>query len=216
MLKVVVPSAIVPLISLLSSLLNSIDCICKVSVVSTEATSKGCTSLENSGKLSISINSSIKLEIYYHVTERQPKPLLVGFINESEKEFFEQLIQVEGIGPVKAANSLIHPINIIANAIETEDYDILEQMPGIGKRAAQKIVATLKGKVLDKISNESVILESSISENTIFKDALEVLVDLGYRVSDARTQINEVINSTENDEDISVENLLREVFKRAR
>ena len=73
-----------------------------------------------------------------------------------------------------------------------------------------------KGKVLDKISNESVILESSISENTIFKDALEVLVDLGYRVSDARTQINEVINSTENDEDISVENLLREVFKRAR
>ena len=130
----------------------------------------------------ISINSSIKLEIYYHVTERQPKPLLVGFINESEKEFFEQLIQVEGIGPVKAANSLIHPINIIANAIETEDYDILEQMPGIGKRAAQKIVATLKGKVLDKISNESVILESSISENTIFKDALEVLVDLGYRL----------------------------------
>ena len=99
---------------------------------------------------------------------------------------------------------------------KTEDYDILEQMPGIGKRAAQKIVATLKGKVLDKISNESVILESSISENTIFKDALEVLVDLGYRVSDARTQINEVINSTENDEDISVENLLREVFKRAR
>ena len=61
----------------------------------------------------ISINSSIKLEIYYHVTERQPKPLLVGFINESEKEFFEQLIQVEGIGPVKAANSLIHPINTI-------------------------------------------------------------------------------------------------------
>ena len=164
----------------------------------------------------ISINSSIKLEIYYHVTESQPKPLLVGFINESEKEFFEQLIQVEGIGPVKAANSLIHPINIIANAIETEDYDILEQMPGIGKRAAQKIVATLKGKVLDKISNESVILETSISENSVFKDALGVLVDLGYRVSDARTQINEVMNSTESDEDVNVENLLREVFKRAR
>ena len=100
----------------------------------------------------------------------------------------------------------------------SSDYEkyVNQQMPGIGKRAAQKIVATLKGKVLDKISNESVILETSISENSVFKDALGVLVDLGYRVSDARTQINEVMNSTESDEDVNVENLLREVFKRAR
>ena len=42
----------------------------------------------------ISIDSQIELEIYYHVTERQPKPLLVGFISYADKEFFEQLIQV--------------------------------------------------------------------------------------------------------------------------
>ena len=64
----------------------------------------------------VTIGSNLDLEIYYHVTERQPKPLLVGFISYSDKEFFEQLIQVEGIGPVKAANSLVFPINIIINA----------------------------------------------------------------------------------------------------
>ena len=163
----------------------------------------------------ISINSSINLEIYYHVTERQPKPLLVGFISEGDKEFFEQLIQVEGIGPVKAANSLIFPINIIAKAIESEDYPLLEQMPGIGKRAAQKIVATLKGKVIDKASDISII-PNLMPENSVINDALEVLVDLGYKVSDARNQINEVINGLENKDEVKAENLLKEVFKRSR
>ena len=163
----------------------------------------------------ISINSSINLEIYYHVTERQPKPLLVGFISEGDKEFFEQLIQVEGIGPVKAANTLIFPINIIAKAIESEDYSLLEQMPGIGKRAAQKIVATLKGKVIDKASHISTI-PNLMPENSVINDALEVLVDLGYKVSDARNQINEVINGLENKDEVKAENLLKEVFKRSR
>ena len=62
----------------------------------------------------VTIGSNLDLEIYYHVTERQPKPLLVGFISYSDKEFFEQLIQVEGIGPVKAANSLVFPITLIS------------------------------------------------------------------------------------------------------
>ena len=163
----------------------------------------------------ISINSSINLEIYYHVTERQPKPLLVGFISEGDKEFFEQLIQVEGIGQVKAANSLIFPINIIAKAIESEDYSLLEQMPGIGKRAAQKIVATLKGKVIDKASDIS-LTPNLMPENSVINDALEVLVDLGYKVSDARNQINEVINGLENKDEVKAENLLKEVFKRSR
>ena len=80
------------------------------------------------------------------------------------------------------------------------------------------IFSSISSKFEDFIDFSDFLFKYSpvFSENTIFKDALEVLVDLGYRVSDARTQINEVINSTENDEDISVENLLREVFKRAR
>jgi|TARA_B110000263_G_scaffold250141_1_gene270823 Holliday junction DNA helicase RuvA len=165
---------------------------------------------------SIIENSSINLEIYYHVTERQPKPLLVGFIDSMDKEFFEQLIQVEGIGPVKAANSLTFPINTIAHAIETEDYNLLEQMPGIGARAAQKMVASLKGKVADKVSSQSNIAVTNNISNSIYEDAIEVLVGLGYKITDARIEINEIINRSNDTENINVENLLREVFKKNR
>ena len=88
-------------------------------------------------------------------------------------------------------------------------------MPGIGKRAAQKIVATLKGKVIDKASDIS-LTPNLMPENSVINDALEVLVDLGYKVSDARNQINEVINGLENKDEVKAENLLKEVFKRSR
>ena len=86
----------------------------------------------------------INLEIYYHSTERSPKPLLVGFNNQLEKLFFEKIIQVEGVGPLKAVSALIFPVAIVSQAIEDEDITILNQMPGIGARAAQKMIATLK------------------------------------------------------------------------
>ena len=160
----------------------------------------------------VTIGSNLDLEIYYHVTERQPKPLLVGFISYSDKEFFEQLIQVEGIGPVKAANSLVFPINIIINAIETEDNSLLEQMPGIGSRAAQKIIASLNGKLT--YQNEVNLTDSAEFKpiDSIFEEALSVLISLGYKNNEARNAINEVLS--ENEKNLDVENIVREVLKK--
>ena len=160
----------------------------------------------------VTIGSNLDLEIYYHVTERQPKPLLVGFISYSDKEFFEQLIQVEGIGPVKAANSLVFPINIIINAIETEDNSLLEQMPGIGSRAAQKIIAYLNGKLT--YQNEVNLTDNAEFKPTdsIFEEALSGLISLGYKNNEARNAINEVLS--ENEKNLDVENIVREVLKK--
>ena len=104
----------------------------------------------NNGKKN---GEKINLEIYYHATERSPKPLLVGFNNHLEKLFFEKIIQVEGVGPLKAVSALIFPVAIVSQAIEDEDISVLNQMPGIGARAAQKMIATLKGKLIDIISD---------------------------------------------------------------
>ena len=160
----------------------------------------------------VTIGSNLDLEIYYHVTERQPKPLLVGFISYSDKEYFEQLIQVEGIGPVKAANSLVFPINIIINAIETEDNSLLEQMPGIGSRAAQKIIASLNGKLT--YQNEVNLTDNAEFKPTdsIFEEALSGLISLGYKNNEARNAINEVLS--ENEKNLDVENIVREVLKK--
>ena len=67
----------------------------------------------------------IALFIYYYQTERQPKPVLIGFNLEAEKEFFQYFISVEAIGPLKAVKALDIPIRDIARAIETEDVKTL-------------------------------------------------------------------------------------------
>ncbi|NOQ86775.1 MAG: Holliday junction DNA helicase RuvA, partial [Deltaproteobacteria bacterium] len=89
----------------------------------------------------------VKLHIFYHQSERQPKPVLVGFNFDIEKEFFEKFIKVEAIGPTAAVKALVLPVPEIARAIEERDVRTLEKMKGIGKRTAEKIVATLNGKV---------------------------------------------------------------------
>ena len=170
-------------------------------------------SLANDG---IREGSDVELEIYYHVTARQPTPMLVGFRHPSEKQFFEQLIQVEGIGPAKAASALVFPVSTIASAIETEDLGSLQRLPGIGSRAAQKIVATLRGKV----AATALLQDAGISEQgqtpppaaDSRSEAIEALVTLGYRPTEAQEKIDDVIRRTPDIAD-DLQELMREVFK---
>ena len=90
----------------------------------------------------------VALWIYYHVAERQPRPLLIGFHERQDREFFELLLSVADVGPSVAARSLTIPVCDYASAIERRDVRTLGTLPGIGKRKADQIVATLKGKVL--------------------------------------------------------------------
>mgnify|MGYP001295478225 FL=1 len=157
----------------------------------------------------------IELELHYHITERQPKPLLVGFRHAAERTFFEQLVQVEGIGPIKAASALVLPVSTIASAIETEDISTLQQLPGIGNRAAQKIIATLRGKVsATALLRDGLIQE--IDDNTkqinIRNEAIEALLTLGYRNNEAKNQVDEVINKSSEVIE-STEDIIKEVFK---
>ena len=169
-------------------------------------------SLANDG---IGEGSQVGLEIYYHVTERQPKPMLVGFRHPSEKRFFEQLIQVEGIGPAKAASALMFPVSTIATAIENEDLGSLQRLPGIGSRAAQKIVATLRGKV----AATALLVDAGISEqgqtpppSDARSEAIEALVTLGYRPTEAQDKVDAVLRQTPEAAD-DLQDLMREVFK---
>jgi len=89
----------------------------------------------------------IKLHISYHQTERNPKPMLIGFKSPLEKEFFELLITVEDIGPAAACRALSMDVSRIARAIENKDTKLLCTLDGIGPRKADKIIATLNGRL---------------------------------------------------------------------
>ena len=159
------------------------------------------------------LGSEIALHIFYYQTERQPKPVLIGFNLEAEKEFFQLFISVEAIGPLKAVHALSIPIREIARAIESKDSDRLEQLKGIGKRTARKIIATLEGKV-DKFA---LIRKEEISAHpppvTDFsKQVLDVLVgQLGHKTVDARRMIDAALKRNRNM--ASPEELFEEVYR---
>ena len=137
-----------------------------------------------------SIGEKISLYIFHQQTERQPKPILIGFNLEVEKEFFQHFISVEAIGAMKAVKALDISVREIARAIEAKDVQKLKQLKGIGERTARKIIATLEGK-MDKFAliRKAEKVKIPVEEDAA-KQVMDVLVgQLGYRVSDAKRMI---------------------------
>src|SRR5579872_564974 len=140
----------------------------------------------------------VELDIYYHVTERQIRPTLIGFNNGYEKRFFEKFISVEDIGPQKAARAMIMSVSTLARAIEAEDVDLLRKLPGIGDRTAKKVVATLRGKVTEEalLQDQGFKLataeEPSVggSATEMRDDAIDILLNLGYRRAEAVQKVD--------------------------
>ncbi len=141
------------------------------------------------------VGDHVSLYIYYHQTDRQPKPVLIGFDTGIEKDFFQHFISVEAIGPLKAIKALNIPIGEIADAIESEDAAKLGSLKGIGKRTAQKIIATLGGKMGRFTLIQAPVREKEISPAEQFADkVLEVLVSqLGHKTAEAKQMIADAI-----------------------
>jgi Holliday junction DNA helicase RuvA len=96
--------------------------------------------------MALSPEAPVRLYIFYHVSERQPRPVLIGFLEKRDKAFFQLFLSVAAIGPVKAVKAMIRPVGEIAAAIEDKQVSVLAKLPGIGPRTAEKIIATLHGK----------------------------------------------------------------------
>lgn len=157
------------------------------------------------------VGDDIALYIFYQQTDRQPKPILIGFNLEAEKEFFQFFISVEDIGPLKAVKALGVPVREVARAIENRDVHSLTQLKGIGTRTAHKIIATLEGKM----GKFALIRKADKQEIPVVEDFLEqvlqVLVNqLGHRTAVARRMINSALKR--NSAIRTPEALLEEVY----
>lgn len=141
------------------------------------------------------LGDEVSLFIYYQQTERQPKPVLIGFIHEIDKEFFQQFISVEDIGPMKAVKAMTAPVSEIARAIETRDIDALARLKGIGKRTAQKIVATLEGRMGKfALKRDAPPAAAKAPVEDVAEQVLDVMVrQLGHRMADAKRLVNEAL-----------------------
>jgi len=158
------------------------------------------------------VGDEISLYIFFQQTERQPKPVLIGFNLEVEKEFFQYFISVEDIGPLKAAKALTVPVREIATAIEAGEISELTKLKGIGRRTAQKIIASLEGKMgkFALIRAEDRQYEAPVED--FAKQVLDVMIkQLGHRMVDARQMIEKAIKR--NSAIKSAEELFEEVYR---
>lgn len=161
-------------------------------------------------------DDEVELEVYYHVPDRPPRPVLVGFNSDFERRFFEKMIEVEDIGPSKAARAFIFSVSTVANAIENGDIQLLQRMPGIGQRTAQKIVATLQGKVAEfaLLRDEGYTTMPPAEEEDVRDEAVEVLTALGHKKSEATAKVDEALRRSPGLKD--TQELIREVFRSER
>ena len=158
------------------------------------------------------IGEEVSLYIFYQQTERQPKPVLIGFNLEVEKEFFQYFISVEGIGPLKAAKALTVSVREIASAIEAGEINQLTKLKGIGRRTAQKIIATLEGKMGKFALIRPEDRQAQPPAEDFSKQVLDVMVkQLGHRLADARQMIDQALKR--NSAIKSAEALFEEVYR---
>jgi holliday junction DNA helicase RuvA len=156
-------------------------------------------------------DEDLAMYISFHQTERQPKPVLVGFKNELDKDFFELFISVEDIGPMAAVKALTRPIREIARFIEEKDTKALRQLKGIGERKAEKIVATLKGKVAKYALMPEVVLPGEVIDD-FRRDVEHVMItQLGHKVLEARKMIEDAMKRSP--KICSSEELFEEVYR---
>jgi len=124
----------------------------------------------------------------YH---REDLVKLFGFSNEKRRNTFLELLKVEGIGP-KAAVKIMSGISQddLEKALENSDLPRLEAVPGLGKKTAQKMLLSLKGKLVQ--TKEAQVLSSP------YNDLIEALVDMGFdrkAASDALSKAEAGINA---------------------
>ncbi|MDP8293177.1 MAG: Holliday junction branch migration protein RuvA [Candidatus Orphnella occulta] len=170
------------------------------------------------GLESASVDSEIFLfTFHYYATDHSRSfPVLIGFINEVEREFFERFITVSGVGPKAAVRAINRPISEIARAIDRGDLVFLKSLPGIGEQRAKEIIAKLQNKI-----GKFALLQDSFGDDMdsgskldIKNEALQVLIQLQYKKQQAEDMIEKAIQR--NPKISASEELLNAVYKQKR
>lgn len=131
----------------------------------------------------------VELLVYHHVTDNDQR--LFGFASQNEKDLFELLITVKGVGPKLGLTILSGlPAEEITGAIVQEDKSALSKIKGIGKKTAQRMILELKDKISEMVdatyspSGSSPGIASNVKE-----EAVSALQSLGFKKRDAEESI---------------------------
>ncbi|WP_282630130.1 Holliday junction branch migration protein RuvA [Empedobacter sedimenti] len=165
--------------------------------------------------VNISLNTYSTLEheeavtIFSHLIVREDAHILYGFATKLEREIFQKLISVNGVGPASGM-MIISTLSSkeIATAIASEDAKLLQSVKGIGAKTAQRIIIDLKDKL-----DQNLILDvnSGSSKNKSKNEALSALEVLGIPKKSAEKIMDKILQDTP---EADVEFLVKETLKK--
>lgn len=149
--------------------------------------------------------------IYTYLNVKEDSHTLFGFNSESERNTFLSLLSINGVGPSTAIMILSSlSANELKKAILSSDTNKIKSVKGIGLKTAERIILELKDKVsFDDIDHDK--FYGNI-DNTIKDEALSALSSLGISKNIVEKHINDIL---ERNNDISLEDLIKEVLKRS-
>ena len=162
------------------------------------------------------LRSELTLKIHTHV--REDALQLFGFKTVREKELFQKLISVSGIGPKLAIGMLSMSVSELVPAITANDLGRLTMIPGVGRKTAERLVIELREKVtaltsaqLEEELSAKAAVSGEQSQDSVRSDSLSALLNLGYQRSSAEKAID---NAIAEGGDVTVESVLRRVLRK--
>lgn len=154
------------------------------------------------------IGEKEEVKLYTHTQILEDAHNLFGFYSQKERDLFELLISVSGVG-CNTARLILSSLTVseLSNAIANDDAKTIQSVKGIGTKTAQRIVIDLKDK-LKKIDVQTEIF--SVPNNTIRAEALSALTILGFNKTAIEKALDKILKQNP---DASVEALIKEALK---
>jgi holliday junction DNA helicase RuvA len=163
-------------------------------------------------------SEKISLETIYYmqIDGNRATPVLLGFQNSIQREFFEKLLTVPKMGPKGALGVLSRPVSVIASAIETQNHTMLQSLPGVGRQKARDMVATLQGKLAKFALMQDGDLDgrstAPVGVHAVADEALQLLIALGHKRPEAERLVQEALKAEPAAPD--AETLVRVIYRR--
>jgi len=159
------------------------------------------------GRVAAGLSIGNLVDFHTYLIVREDALTLYGFTEITERDFFELLLTVTGVGP-KVAQSILanSDATAIATAIISSNHKLLESVPGLGKKGAQRLVLELKDKVSSFAAGVS---KSNLSVTNQVENALQ---GLGYSAKEASAMIT-AIAGTEKIEKLDMAEILKLALK---
>jgi Holliday junction DNA helicase RuvA len=171
-------------------------------------------------QLQSSLNQEISLRTIEYLEGSPQKggrltPRLIGFLSDAEREFFEAICSVDGVGVRTALRAMVRPVREVAVAIEEQNVKELTALPGIGSATAERIIAKLRRKMAKfalMVARE--LPPDQAAQQSVVQEAFEALVSLGHTAADARQKLDAILVTGKKFK--SIEELLTELYQKER